>query len=360
MKVKEIKVGDVKIRVLKYFEENEEFHEGWIYLVEAEVESLQVKKQYIISDGVVHGDKLPDEILRLLGEYIKMGPSEIQIFQNGVIEYGGWVRLNTRELKQEEFIQGDGVEFDSIEVSRILDKNKNMILLGLVKENKKLLRCDLGIWESVKPLLIVFVSGRTIKLPDDAEIEFEPMSFRAVFRLGKIEFGITKATPKITDHGYCYKVQLGKRRWIAYKKIRYHPNGVKYVVYHGSPKKRMIYGYEQYNNILHQRAEMGESMEEPLWMYFKYRLGDVMFRPLFPDEEKRIRDKLNPYDRKPLYLQKVEMNNTKMSEYDGKLYLVPENRDEMIRLYHPEHGILMLEPGIYLIKLVQYKRYRHD
>jgi len=357
---KEIKIGDLKVKVLKHVKESSREFSGWIYIIEAEVDSLQLKKQYVISEGVVHQDNIPDEILKLLGEYIKMGPSEKQIYENGVIEYGGWVRLNTRELKQEEFIQVDGIKFDSIELSKVIERNKEMILLGLVKENKKLLRCDLGIWESVKPLLIVFVSGRTIKLPDDAELQFEPMSFKATFKLDKIEFGVTKAIPKIEDNGYCYRIQLGKRRWIAYKKIRYHPDGIKYIVYHYSPKKKMIYGYEQYNDILHQRAEI-EKLEEPLWAYFKYRLGDLLFIPLFSDEEARVRDKLNPFDIKPVYLHKIEMSNAKISEYNGKLFLVPENKDEMIRLYHPEHGMLMLDPRVHVIKTISYRRHqKHD
>jgi len=110
-----------------------------------------------------------------------------------------------------------------------------------------------------------------------------------------------------------------------------------------------VRGYEKYKDILHQPCEIYHQRFKP-YLFFNFRLGDVVFVPeTWKDEVSHFQSA------PPSSLKKICLINGRI-END---ILRPEE-NQRILIYHPEHGTLILEPQIYLLKEVPYLRRGHD
>jgi hypothetical protein len=200
-----MKIGDLEINVLrKHFycrycenesecEKKKRHRRGIAYIVE--IRADDIKKQFVLADGEF--EEL-NEFETLLGDVKRVKMSGATIYKHGYKTCGGWFSLTSRELDQSEYFEPEEVEYDEITFSRVLDEHKVLILTSLVKASKEVLELDWGLWNSVKPLIYAYISGKTVALPQEAYINYEPNSFRATFKLRNIEIPVVKARPSIS------------------------------------------------------------------------------------------------------------------------------------------------------------------
>jgi hypothetical protein len=217
------------------------------------------------------------------------------------------------------------------------------------------------LFDVIKPLALTYESGKTYHLPHGARVVFEPDSFKAKFQLKNIEFYVIKAKPKykVRDNGIV-EVSLGRRR--VYYFYDYLQD--KAIVYYWKPnKKDCYYGHEQYKNILHSPAIVLDyyNLEE----LFFCRLGDAFFRPWkVPGWDEEIKQGTEIDKDSISIFRKITIIGGKIVKPPNRAYIflvVPENEEAV--LYHPEHGVIILRPGNYMIKRVSYsirQKNKHD
>jgi len=127
----------------------------------------------------------------------------------------------------------------------------------------------------------------------------------------------------------------------------------KTVIYHQreTPYRSFpVRGYEKYGDIIHSPCEIYHQRFKP-YLFFNFRLGDVIFVP------ETWKDQVSHFQSAPpSSLKKLQLINGRI-ENDILTPLIPENK---IIIYHPEHGVLLLEPQKYIIKEVPYLRRGHD
>jgi hypothetical protein len=215
------------------------------------------------------------------------------------------------------------------------------ILTSLVKDNKDVLELDWGLWNSVKPLIYAYVSGKTITLPQEAYINYHPMSFKATFKLRNIEIPIVKARPSVVTLVDYVDVRLGERT-----KIVYRADTHKATVIITKGWKRYL--YEQYRHKDVQIYDLTYNDRDEYYLLFN-RLGKVVFVPkiLKSEEYQEVKN-----EEIAKTLSEFHVINAKFFQVDSDVFLIPEDRTKDILVYHNDHGALILTSQPYRVEFI--------
>jgi len=300
------------------------------------------------------------KVENVLGGIVKAKMSGTKIYSRGKITAAGWIsfesavmRIDEKDVNTEQ-LRKDMTKDEKELLYRLIDEHKiNILTKYLValseKHDIKFLhwfidQTDLGVWTHLKPLLHTFVSDKVYSA-GSALISFIPLSFRALFRAWDIKFNVTKAKPRIFVFNDVIEIELGKERRIYV--IEKDERIAVYYRLHNT-----VYAHEQFRQHVHPVAQISPSYFDKYRPdLFHYRLGDILF----------IRSDTS-----------ANVNETQLPEWTGKLKILQgsiitdgenyyvSSDDEDIVAYHPEHGILVLYPGIYKIERVQYLQAGHD
>jgi hypothetical protein len=305
------------------------------------------------------------EIKSVLGGHVKTKMSGTRVFSRGKITAAGWISFNSPIfIIEESDINTDNLRSDLTREEKellnlLLDEFKLELLTKyLVALNEKsghdlkylhwlIDNMDLGVWTHLKPLLHTFLSDKTY-FAGRAVLNFRPLSFKALFKIDDISFYVTKAKPKIyVISENLYEIELGQQRKIyVIDKKSVGPVAVYYRLHH------VTYAHEQFKQHIHPTALISPSYFENYRDYlFNYRLGDILF------------------------IQTSHLDNAKetaaLPEWIGKLrilqgHIVTDDKDyyvtndDNVVAYHPEHGVLMIDPGTYRLERIQYLQAGHD
>jgi len=295
----------------------------------------------------------------VLGGLVKAKMSGTEIYSRGKITAAGWISFNSAVMRidendiNNEQLRKDMTKDEKELLNRLIDENKIDIitkyLVGLSeKHDLKFLHwfidhSDLGVWTHLKPLLHTFVSDKVYSA-GSALISFIPLSFRALFRAWDIKFNITKAKPRIhVLPSDVIEIELGKERRIYV--IEKDERIAVYYKLHST-----VYAHEQFRQHVHPVAQISSTyFDQYRPDLFHYRLGDILF----------IRSDTNANNETelPHWTGQLKILQGRIIT-DGENYYVSSDMD--IVAYHPEHGVLMLYPGIYKIERVQYLQPGHD
>jgi len=193
------------------------------------------------------------------------------------------------------------------------------------------------------PLLKAYKRSRKLKFSQNASLVELPNCFTSVFRLKDIEFKIPK---KANYLEFVFqdqvRINLTKDLFIVYKYDRVQDKAIVYVV-DKMNSCFIVTGYEQYQNVLHRPISLSmhrerSFVEKILDVFFDYRLGDVLFIPL----DKPIFSEVIEYFM-PARAQQFGKMIIKNAEIVDNDILRPKS-DGSIEVFHPEHGVLKLEP----------------
>jgi len=330
---------------------------GVFYLIKLQVTVRDWVKPIYFMVGIGETEELPTFITEKdLGKVIHVGFSGATRYEHGYCTCGGWysfdkpVFILDDDIKEKEIII---TESEKVLIAELLNKNIKLIIQKLLDKNSEdpyqLLAIDWGIFEYLKPLFYVYVRIDLVPLPLGAKIEYQPCSFKAVFRFGDITLDIPKVSYKniqrFEEEGIYY-LRLPRNRIIAYG-IR---NGRR-IVYHNPPLKDFIVGAEQYRDIVHAtcRIKLIGGFYYFVEKLFNNRLGDILFLKQENSLDSLTTAKESSFD-------KIKVIEGEKNVVDGKIKLTGDR----IVLYHPEHGGLELEGGEYVTFEVPYIARGHD
>jgi len=313
-----------------------------------------------------------------VGEEIRRGMSGCIYFQKGHITMSGWHYLTDiiTERTDKNFSELQSItltQSEQIILSKLLNQNKVKILKALTDEKIISLEDDWGLWNHIKPLFFVYKRRNVKEFPLGARIEEQPDTFKAKFVWGDIQFFIPKG--RYTHH-YLFDnlnvITIGKRElWQEGKQIFYGEVYGRKIVYYYHYDHNIIYANEVYNNHIHPPALINPPLFEYLHSYiqklFYRRLGDILFikeeeieEPAYCNE-KIIGAILKPYRIPIIPAQHQHLSKVKIIQ--GELEETPnlkiKSSSEVV-IYHPEHGLILLEGGEYYIFQVPYISRGHD
>ncbi|MEX0569418.1 MAG: hypothetical protein Q6363_009750 [Candidatus Njordarchaeota archaeon] len=371
MNKNEIKIGDIKIKVLRrifycrHCAEPSRYcishhRSGLYYIIQIEP-FVQPKNIFIVGAGEIKDNtyeiiqendlyyvKVADAKI-CLGKLEYTGMSGCEDYEYAHITMSGWLSfINTPIV--EEITPDKNLElndFEKILISEELESHRRWIVINIPTN------IDWGIWERHKKLAYFYESSGAIRLPLGAVISKYPTSFQAEFEFQGISFKIPKISKAdstfINDNIVFIRV---KKRLLYYGSIN-----ERRIVYYFR-EHPMIYGHERVRDELQSPA----ILESPPFDYndtykwhkfmkllFLNRLGDVVF---IPEDNENIEyfDEINGNQ-----LSKIKILNAKIEDN-----MLTPTSDEDIVLYHPDHGTLSLKPRQYVIKAVRYYRRGYD
>ena len=152
------------------------------------------------------------------------------------------------------------------------------------------------------------------------------------------------------NHDYVKEIGMstrGQRMDRFYYKIE--PDKV--VVYRIHDK--YVEGWEIYQDVIHEKCEI-EIQNFDVELFIDYRLGDLLFIPEQDGEPKMMFSLVD--DRN---LAKIKIANGEIIKKDLFEYRLRVGEPEGV-IYHPEHGVLKLSQGEYIIRRVWYMGRSHD
>ena len=328
-----MRIGKLKVEVLRrYCGDEKKKRRGIAYIVQVRARNLV--KQFVLTDGEFK--ELLGDLKQLIGSTKWGNLTEVGIHEHGTT-WGGWVTLHSRELAPDEYFEPSEVKCDPVEFAKLLDKHKIMILTSLVKADKSVLDLDWGLWNSVKPLLYTYVSGKVIELPGEAYIEYEPYSFKALFRLRDVKIPVVKARPRITNYNIYTEVAIGKDVKISYY----------------SDQNRAVVLFEDWRKYLYEQYKNREVIEYDLtytridrYRLFYSRLGRLIFEPVFSSRDLKNANSV------PKELLDFHVVNSVYKTDKQNVFLTPEDMNKDILVYHNDYGAIVLTPQAYKIKFL--------
>jgi len=242
------------------------------------------------------------------------------------------------------------------------------LLCALLEKGIIDLKDDIGALSVFKPMLAVYVKGGTVTMPLGAQILLIPNSWAAEFSWGDIRFKIPKLGK--VRYSLCSRyygarqyanlsLPKGKELWWAER------NGRKIVYYMHNPPEFSegwhswgeMYGNEQYGDHLHMPARIAVAtnayIEDLITLLIDNRLGDLVF---VPADMLTIAKEYRLTPAREWQFNKIEVMRGTTIEYGDPIIARSETK---LRLYHPEHGLLELPPGEYVVLTPPYLHDAH-
>ena len=181
-----------------------------------------------------------------------------------------------------------------------------------------------------------------------------PYSFERIIRIGTsqdtyVEIPVRKWRFKNWDHAYVKEIYMSSKAKVM-AKFYYKIEPDKVVVYRIHDK--YVEGWEIYKNIIHNKCEI-EIQDFDDDLFINYRLGDLLFIP----RQRKVDIRLGLVDDRNLEKIKV-LNGEIIKEYTLEPALKVYEPEGVI--YHPEHGVLKLPQGEYIVRRVWYMSRSHD
>jgi hypothetical protein len=255
------------------------------------------------------------------------------------IEVDEEIERRINELKQKDIYRIEPTDFTTI--MRLLRAN-------LIRKYQIFKDVDINEVEfypefaDLLPLLKAYKRSRTLTFPHNATITELQNSFTAIFKLKNVEFKIPKKRHYMHfEFRNRIEIDLAKNLFIVY---RYDEMQDKAVVYFVEKTNScfLVAGYEQYQNILHRPVSLSihrerNFIEKVLDVFFDYRLGDVLFVPLDRAGFSEVLEYFMPARQEQF--NKMTIENAKLMND-----ILQPNSTGCIEIFHPEHGLLELEP----------------
>ena len=247
--------------------------------------------------------------------------------------------------------------FEKKEIKEKIEKNFFHLLRTLIEEEIITKEEFASLYPALpfSSLLKLYVvwrrGGETRVLDGIITFEDKPCSFtrEIIFFDERLKFTTIKS--RYIIHEYNLKKHkyyaLILRNYSEIFHIYVDPIQEKLVLYRIKEGEGGVKGYEKYKSIIHSECVIWKELYNPD-LLFEYRLGDILFLPenVPPPLQERIREDA---------LKKLKILNAKIQDDT----LLPTSHEEII-IYHPEHGLLLLEPQKYILAPVPYFRRGHD
>jgi len=343
-----MKIGELEIDVLRkqfycrYCEDESEcerkkqHRRGIAYVIQIRVKDIV--KQFVITDGEFED---LGELEPLMGKIVRGSMSGATEYQHGYVTCGGWVTLYPRELSPNEYFEPSEVDYDPIVFARVLNDHRDMILTSLVRSDRSILELDWGLWNAIKPLIYAYVSRKTVPLPQEAHINYEPYSFRATFKLRDIEIPVVKARPSVTTLVDYVELRLGEKTKIIYRTDLHRAVVI-------LRKGWKTYLYEQYRHRDVQIYDLTYSDKDEHYLLFN-RLGKVVFVPKILKSEDYQEVKNEEIVKT---LSEFHIVNAKFYQVDNDVFLIPEDKSKDVLIYHNDYGALILNAQPYQLEFI--------
>jgi len=343
-----MKIGDLEIKVFdkKFYcrycedeascEKKRKHRRGIAYKV-----AVSINNEHIASFLLTRGEFEDIEDLgldRYVGAWKRTGMSGCESYERAYKTCGGWWSIASQEIEE---IGEEITDYDPITFASILDEHKVFILTKLVSKKKEIINYDWGLWNAIKPLIYTYISGKTIALPQEAYINYYPMSFKATFKLRNIEIPVVKARPSISVLVDYIDVRLGEKTKIVY---RADPHKATVILKQGWK----TYLYEQYKYRDVQVYDLTYGVKDEHLLLFN-RLGKVVFVPKIMRNEDYQEVKDEEVIR---MLSEFHVVNAKFCQIDGNIFLIPEDKEKDILIYHSDHGTLIPNAQPYQIDFI--------
>jgi hypothetical protein len=276
------------------------------------------------------------------GESLYSGMSGCERYDIGYVTCGGWCELftpifaATMDLDVNKNVNLS--EFENVELANLLDENKVDILTELMSREIINLYTDMGLWNSIKPLLKIYQSGK-VRSEGKGVLEWIENSFTAEFRYHNICIQLPKSTVKeIGFNPYLFNAHqiITKKYMILFKEIF----------------TRKIVILRKYNsNVfeIYQEADGEVIKSEIKSNYFDYR-ADLIFDYvignyiIIPDEKYRIDINTDEFNKDKFFIDNILFGG-KVSEYG-------EVEGKRITIVNKKYGVLELPEGKYLIRKI--------
>ncbi|CAI1494127.1 protein of unknown function (plasmid) [Thermococcus nautili] len=332
------------------------------------------------------------------GKLLHTGMSGAEDYENGHITCGGWYYLytpyTTKNPEDIDFLQNptenpdEGIRLikslddlnddERIFLSKLIQRNVLKYLTALIDAipfYDHILNLDLP-YAGYIPLLKTYISSRTENLPLDANIYYEPKSWRAWFIFGDIKVYVPKARHRYYDNEGDYIVIYfddKKETTIFYREDA--GRKTVYLAKNLNNEYPLFLGWEEYNDHVHPRAEIdietirkvvGYYTPEYMNLLFNRRLGDVLFinadEIFHTENDLKKLSILTPATKEALKKVQFIGATIEETEHDGETIITikPTEGATEIIAYHPEHGILRLPPKEFTLYEVPYIVRGHD
>jgi hypothetical protein len=328
-----MKIGDLEVEVIdrylycRHCSETTPFQKcrrrghrsGVLFLLKA---SVQEKSMYF-SVGEGEFRFVPWNID--FGKCLHVGMSGASDYEYAHQTMSGWYSLKKPAPASPSEIPEPQLPYEGEEklLMQLLNEYRKDIVVLLTEKELLTPEVYLGVWEDLKGLVVRYHQEGRFLTPD-AEIQWLPKSWVAVFKFGNWEIRVPKARPNIIHWKVgVTEILVGKKR-ILFGVV--NDRKILYV----SGRRELYYGYEEWEGKSHSAIlDFSKISGTDEVLLFTQRLGDVLFKEeggnLEPAEARRLQ-------KIQVYPETAKQNGVIMGP---------------ALLFHPDHGWLTLPKGTY-------------